>query len=78
MTTDLPRTRREHRQTRRDAERRRAGAQREIKQLQRGVRHDLRTVRRSAETATIVGRARLAELAARGLAGLAARLHTSR
>jgi len=78
MTTDLPRTRREHRQTRRDAERRRAGAQREIKQLQCGVRHDLRTVRRSAETATIVGRARLAELAARSLAGLAARLHTSR
>ncbi|MET0493444.1 MAG: hypothetical protein ABW000_09985 [Actinoplanes sp.] len=71
MTTELPYTRREHRQTRRDAERRRILAQREIKQLQRGVR-------RSAETVTIVGRARLAELAARGLTELAFRLRTSR
>ena len=74
MTTDLPHTRREHRQIRREAERRRGGAQREIKQLQRDARHDLRTVRRSAETATAVGRARLAEFAARALAGLAAGL----
>jgi F0F1-type ATP synthase membrane subunit b/b' len=78
MTTDLPPTRREHRQTRRNAERRRAGAQREIKQLQRDARRDLRAARRSAQTATIVGRARLAELAAQALTGFATRLHTSR
>ena len=78
MTTDLPRIRREHRRARRDAERRREGAQREIKQLRRDTRDDLRTVRRSAETATIVGRAKIAELAAKALAGLAARLSTGR
>ena len=78
MTTDPPHTRREHRQTRREAEQRRRGAQREIKQLHRDARHDLRTVRRSAQTATVVGRARLAEFAARALAGLAARLRTGR
>ena len=78
MTTDLPPTRREDRQTRRDAERRRTGAQRQIKQLQRDARHELRTVRRSAQTAAITGRAKLTDLAAQGLAGLAARLHTSR
>ena len=78
MTTDLPPTRREHRQGRRDAEWRRNLAQREIKQLQRDVRHDLRAVRRSAETAAITGRTKLAGLAAQGLAGLAARLHGSR
>jgi len=68
----------EHRQTRRDAERRRTSAQREITQLRHDARHELRTVRRSAETATVVGRTRLAELAAQGLTGLAARLHTNR
>ena len=78
MTTDLPRTRREHRQARRDAERRRTGAQRDINQLQRDVRRELRSVRRSAQTATVVGRARLAQLAAQALNGLATRLHTSR
>ena len=78
MTTELPPTRREHRQTRRDAEQRRTGAQREIKQLRRDARHEVRTLRRSAETATTVGRARLTELAAQALAGLAARLHTNR
>jgi len=78
MTTELPRTRREHRQARRAAEGRRAGAQREINQLQREARRELRTVRRAAETATIVGRARLAELAARGLSGLVTRLRAGR
>jgi len=78
MTIDRPRSRREHRQTRRDAEQRRNSAQHEIKQLLGDVRHDLHTARRSAETTTVVGRAKLTGLAAQALAGLAARLPTSR
>jgi hypothetical protein len=68
-----PRTWNEHRRARVTAERKRAQAQREFNGLQRYARAEVRQLRRAGETAGIVARSRLAEIALRACAGLLAK-----
>jgi hypothetical protein len=67
-----PPTWNEHRRGRVTAERKRAQAQREFNGLRRYARAETRQLRRAGETAAIVARSRLAEIALRACAALVA------